>query len=82
VNRVPRGEMTDADIASQIDGKPFEKNLEFVSSLLAIGFVMDVETLASMLGLPTPWARRQLENQSVKKFVEELRQKHMVRSDA
>jgi hypothetical protein len=71
-----RGEMTDTQIASHIEGKRFARNLTFVSSLLAIGFVMEEEMLASLLGLPTPWVRQQLEDRSVKTFVSDLRRKH------
>jgi hypothetical protein len=74
---VPRGQMTETDVANWIDGRQFARNLAFVSSLLAVGFVTDAETLASILGLPTPWTRRQLENKSVKKFVGDLRQRHL-----
>ena len=74
---VPRGQMTETDIVNWIEGRQFAKNLAFVSSLLAIGFVMEPEQLASLLGLPIQYVRQQLENKSVRKFVGDLRQKNM-----
>jgi len=74
---VPRGQMTETDIVNWIEGRQFAKNLAFVSSLLAIGFVMEPEQLASLLGLPIQYVRPQLENQSVRKFVGDLRQRHL-----
>jgi hypothetical protein len=68
--------MTETNIASRIDGKSFAKNIAFVSSLLLLGFVVDAETLASMLTLPTPWVRQQLVDKSVRQFVLELRRRH------
>jgi hypothetical protein len=69
--------MTETDIVNWIEGRQFAKNLAFVSSLLAIGFVMEPEQLASLLGLPIQYVRQQLENKSVRKFVGDLRQKNM-----
>jgi hypothetical protein len=74
---VPRGQMTWTDIVNWIEGRQFAKNLAFVSSLLEIGFVMEPEQLASLLGLPIQYVRPQLENRSVRKFVGDLRRRHL-----